>query len=93
MHTTSRVSLLRLPWGGYLVDTPGIREFGLWGMDPSDVRICFREIADRQGDCRFNDCAHDKEPDCAIKQAVQDGDIAAWRFESYQRILASLQEL
>ena len=91
-HTTSAVSLLHLPWGGYLVDTPGIREFGLWRTDPAEVRFRFREIAARQGDCRFNDCLHKKEPDCAVKQAVQDGDIAAWRYDSYLRILASLQE-
>ena len=91
-HTTSHVSLLCLPWGGYLVDTPGIREFGLWGMDLSEVRFRFREIEARQGDCRFNDCLHEREPDCAVKQAVDAGEITGWRYESYQRILASLRE-
>jgi ribosome biogenesis GTPase len=90
-HTTSAVSLLRLPWGGYLVDTPGIREFGLARMEPIHVGPCFREIAARAADCRFNDCLHEREPDCAVKAAVDDGSVTRWRYESYLRILESLR--
>ena len=91
VHTTTTVSLLRLPWGGYLVDTPGIREFGLWRMDPRDLRFWFREIAARLADCRFSDCLHEHEPDCAVQAAVEAGAITAARYESYLRILAGLR--
>jgi len=93
-HTTTTVSLLRLPWGdgGYLVDTPGIREFGLWRMEPSDVGHWFRDLARHLGACRFNDCVHETEPGCAVKAAVEAGYVATWRYESYLRILASVRE-
>ena len=91
-HTTTTVSLLRLPWGGYLVDTPGIREFGLWGVGPRDLAHWYREIAARAPDCRFNDCLHDHEPGCAVKEAATAGEIAACRYESYVRLLASVRE-
>jgi len=90
-HTTTTVSLLRLPWGGYLVDTPGIREFGLWRMELVDVALWFREMAERADSCRFNDCLHEAEPQCAVRAAVEAGDITAWRYESYRAILQSLR--
>lgn len=94
-HTTTTVSLLRLPWGdggGYLVDTPGVREFGLWRMEPSEVGHWFRDLARHLGECRFNDCLHETEPGCAVQAAVEAGAIAAWRYESYLRILQSVRE-
>ncbi len=91
-HTTTTVSLLRLPWGGYLVDTPGIREFGLWGLAPGDLGPCFPEIARHQPGCRFNDCLHESEPGCAVKEALSRGEIAGWRFDSYRKLLAALRE-
>ncbi len=91
-HTTTTVSLLRLPGGGYLVDTPGIREFGVWGMAPRDLGHWYREIAAEAARCRFGDCLHDREPGCAVKDAAAAGRIAACRFESYLRLLASLRE-
>ncbi|MEE8107103.1 MAG: ribosome small subunit-dependent GTPase A [Planctomycetota bacterium] len=91
MHTTTTVSLLRLPWGGYLVDTPGIREFGLWNLDPPDVRFYFREMAPVLRPCRFNDCLHENEPGCAVKPAVESGEIVGWRYESYLKILETLR--
>jgi ribosome biogenesis GTPase len=93
-HTTTTVSLLRLPWGdgGYLVDTPGIREFGLWRMEPSEVGHWFRDLARHLGACRFNDCLHETEPGCAVKAALEGGQIAAWRYESYLRILQSVRD-
>jgi ribosome biogenesis GTPase len=90
VHTTTTVSLLRLPWGGYLVDTPGIREFGLWNMEPSDLGVWFREFAKQLDQCRFNDCLHDTEPGCAVKAAVRSGTIPQWRHDSYLRILRSI---
>ncbi|HEX5138422.1 MAG TPA: ribosome small subunit-dependent GTPase A [Planctomycetota bacterium] len=91
-HTTTTVSLLRLPWGGYLVDTPGIREFGLWAMDPRELRHAYREMAVLAGGCRFTDCLHEREPGCAVKKAAAAGAIAPCRYESYLRLLASLRE-
>lgn len=91
-HTTTTVSLLRLPWGGYLVDTPGIREFGLWGIGPHDLAHWYRDIAAAAPRCRFNDCLHDREPGCAVKEAAGAGGIAACRYESYLRLLASVRE-
>jgi len=92
MHTTTTVSLLRLPWGGYLVDTPGIREFGLWNMELANVGVWFPEIARHSDDCRFNDCLHETEPGCAVKAALEQGGIVPWRYESYLRILESLRD-
>jgi len=90
-HTTTTVSLLPLPWGGYLVDTPGIREFGLWEMEERDIGHWFRDIEPLVHDCKFNDCLHENEPHCAVKAAVERGDLPAWRYESYLRILESLR--
>ena len=91
MHTTTTVRLLRLPWGGYLVDTPGIRAFGLWNMEPADVGYWFPEMRARMPDCRFHNCLHEKEPGCAVKAAVEAGEIVAWRHASYLRILEGLR--
>jgi len=92
LHTTTTVHLLRLPWGGYLVDTPGIRAFGLWNIDERDLGFWFREFAARLHDCRFNDCLHRTEPGCAILAAVESGQLPRWRHESYLRILQTLRE-
>jgi ribosome biogenesis GTPase len=91
-HTTTTVSLLPLPWGGYLVDTPGIREFGLWNMKLDDVAIWFRDLAPFVDQCRFNDCLHEREPDCSVRAALERGEIESWRYDSYLRILASMRE-
>jgi len=91
-HTTTTVSLLRLPWGGYLVDTPGIREFGLWDLEPRELGTWFREIAAHAHECRFNDCLHENEPACAVKAAVKSGAIVEWRHRSYLRLLQSLRD-
>lgn len=92
IHTTTTVSLLRLPWGGYLVDTPGIREFGLWRMEPRDLSRWYREIGQVAEDCRFGDCLHEREPGCAVKEAAAAGHVAAGRYDSYLRLLQSLRE-
>jgi ribosome biogenesis GTPase len=91
-HTTTSVSLLPLPWGGYLVDTPGIREFGLRDMEERDIGHWFRDLEPFLHQCRFNDCVHEKEPDCAVKAAVEHGEILPWRYESYLRILESIRD-
>jgi len=90
-HTTTSVSLLPLPWGGYLVDTPGIREFGLWEMEERDIGHWFRDFEPLVHDCKFNDCLHENEPQCAVKAAVERGEVPRWRYDSYLRILESLR--
>lgn len=90
-HTTTASRLYWLPdVGGWVADTPGMREFGLWGVFQNQLGDGFVEIADRAGDCRFRDCLHRHEPDCAIRAAVASGEMDAGRYESY---LALLEEL
>lgn len=82
------VSALMLPFeGGYLVDTPGFNEVGLWGIEPRELASCFPEFRPFIGECRFQDCRHVHEPGCPILAAVAHGDIAADRLESYQMLL------
>ena len=89
-HCTARVSLIRLEAGGYVVDTPGIREFTLWDIERSDVAQFFSDIWELSHDCRMPDCSHTHEPSCAVKGAVDDGRIPAGRYESYLSILESI---
>jgi ribosome biogenesis GTPase len=91
-HTTSQVSLLRLDEGGYVVDTPGIRELGLITVHRPELVLYFPEIAELVGQCRFNDCTHSHEPGCAVIEAVEDGRIPLSRYESYLSIYDSLPE-
>lgn len=92
-HTTTAARLYPLPQGGYLVDTPGIKELQLWQVDRSDLLQYFVEMAPLAGQCHFRDCRHRGEPGCAIRAAVESGQISALRFEGYQRIADSLEEL
>jgi ribosome biogenesis GTPase / thiamine phosphate phosphatase len=89
-HTTTTARLYRLPAGGELIDSPGIREFGLTHLDEQQVTEGFVEFRDVLGRCRFRDCRHRDEPGCALLEAVAQGDIAEERFVSYRRILESL---
>ncbi len=91
-HTTTFVQLLKLDFGGYVVDTPGIREFGLWDVEKRDLVVYFREMAHLVDGCKFKDCRHINEPGCAIKAAVEAGDIARARYESYVLIFNTMEE-
>jgi ribosome biogenesis GTPase len=91
-HTTTTARLFHLPDGGDLIDSPGIREFGLWHMTESQVLSGFRELAQLQGHCRFRDCRHEQEPGCAFIAAVKEGRVSEQRFASYRQILASMQD-
>ncbi len=82
-HTTTLVELFTLDCGGEVADTPGIREIGLWGVDTENLEHYFPEMKPYLGDCRYNDCAHVTEPDCAIQEAVETGEIHAERYRSY----------
>ncbi|HUT36232.1 MAG TPA: ribosome small subunit-dependent GTPase A [Planctomycetota bacterium] len=89
-HTTSAVSLLPLDFGGFVVDTPGVREFALYDLERDELQHCFPEMRERFGQCRFADCSHTHEPDCAVVAAVHAGGIDPARYESYCRIYESL---
>lgn len=91
-HTTTQVSLLRLDRGGYVVDTPGIRELGLITTHRPELVLHFPEIAALIDQCRFNDCTHIHEPGCAVIEAVDREEIPWSRYESYQSIYESLPE-
>ncbi len=88
-HTTVMAQLIPLSGGGYIVDTPGLREVGLWGVDLENLDYYFPEFRPYLGKCRFNDCRHLDEPGCAVLQAVEEGKISRRRYESYVRILLS----
>lgn len=82
-HTTTVTTLYPLDNGGYLADTPGIRGFGLWDMEPAELDYHFRDFRPLLGHCRFSDCTHHQEPQCAVVAAVAAGEIARSRYESY----------
>jgi ribosome biogenesis GTPase len=89
-HTTTQVMMHQLERGGFVADTPGIREFGLSGLRQSGLAHCYPEIAAAAERCRFGDCSHIHEPDCAVKADVKQGDISEARYHSYQKIYDEL---
>ncbi|GAA3846180.1 ribosome small subunit-dependent GTPase A [Streptomyces sp. NPDC003631] len=89
-HTTTTRNLLALPGGGVLIDTPGLRGVGLWDAE-TGVGQVFSEIEDLAAECRFQDCAHDAEPGCAVRAAVEDGELPQRRLESYRKLLRENQ--
>lgn len=91
-HTTTTAELFNLECGGRLIDSPGIREFGLWHMNRAQVAQGFKEFGPLLGTCKFRDCRHEQEPGCAILQAVHAGEISEQRLASYRHIVASLEE-
>jgi len=91
-HTTTRRQLLVLPdERGVLLDTPGMRELGMWGGEEG-LRRAFADVEDRAGHCRFRDCTHESEPGCAVREAVESGEIAEARVRSYRELLAEAAE-
>ncbi len=90
-HTTTQVNLLKLEMGGQVVDTPGIREFGLSGLHRSELARFYPEIAAVAG-CRFANCSHIHEPGCAVRMAVREGRLSAVRYDSYCKIRKTLPE-
>jgi ribosome biogenesis GTPase len=89
-HTTSQAIMLPLGDKSYVIDTPGIREFGLVGLRRQDLITHYPELVALAGRCRFSDCSHQHEPDCAVRQAAQHGAVSSMRLDSYQKIAASL---
>ena len=89
-HTTTHRQLLRLKSGVMIIDTPGMRELGMWGVD-GGLEEAFADVERYLGKCRFRDCRHDREPGCAIRLAIEAGELDESRWESYQKLKAEAQ--
>lgn len=92
-HTTTASRLYHFPHGGDVIDSPGVREFGLWHLEPEQIFNGFVEFQQYLGACKYRDCKHDNDPGCAIREAVIKGEIAQTRFENYHRILESMSQV
>ena len=92
MHTTTFAEMFDLPFGGRIIDTPGVKEFGLIDFEREELSHFFPEMRAIMNDCRFNNCLHINEPGCAVKQAVSDGGISEERYVSYLAILESIEK-
>ncbi len=92
MHTTTFSEMLRLPFGGWAIDTPGIKGFGTFDMEPEELSGYFREIFQFSKDCRFSNCTHTHEPGCAVLKAVEEHYIAQSRYQSYLSMLEDKEE-
>lgn len=91
-HTTTFSQMHALDIGGYVIDTPGIRVFRLFGVDAAHVRDLFPDFRELQARCRFSGCSHDHEPDCAVFDAVESGELPSSRYASYVEILDELRK-
>ncbi|MEO5588422.1 MAG: ribosome small subunit-dependent GTPase A, partial [Gemmatimonadaceae bacterium] len=91
-HTTVGALLHRLPDAGFVVDTPGLREVGMWGMPSEHLDACFREFREFLDECRFADCTHDSEPECGVRDAAAAGTISHDRYESYLKLRGELED-
>ncbi len=91
-HTTTTAQLLPLDFGGWCIDTPGIKSFGIWDLKKDEVEQYFSEIYETGHQCKFPDCSHTHENDCAVLAAVEKGDISPLRFSSYQYLLEALDQ-
>ncbi len=90
-HTTTYAQLIRLSEETYVVDTPGIREFGMVDLEPYEISLFFPEMRPHRESCRFYNCTHRHEPDCAVRTAVEDGNVPESRYKSYLNILKSIE--
>jgi ribosome biogenesis GTPase / thiamine phosphate phosphatase len=92
MHTTTFAEMFDLPFGGKVIDTPGIRELGLVDIEKQELSHYFPEMRERLNDCQFNNCMHINEPGCAIKEALKEGQINVDRYVSYMSILDTMSD-
>jgi len=90
IHTTTVVELFALPFGGFVVDSPGLKVLGIWDLEKEDVVNHYPEFFEYASHCRFPGCAHGPEPDCAVKAAVESGKIPEYRYRSYLAIRESV---
>jgi len=86
-HTTTFAEMFDLPFGGYIIDTPGIKGFGTVDMDPQEIDGYFPEFFKLKSKCKFKNCQHINEPNCAIKEAAENGDISFWRYQNYIQLV------
>lgn len=86
-HTTVSAEMYPLSTGGFVVDTPGLRDVGLWGIEPADVAAAFPDFAPYAGACKYDNCRHLEEPECAVRAAAEDGRLAQARLRSYRCLL------
>ena len=86
-HTTVAAEMYPLAGGGFVVDTPGLRDLGLWAVDPLEVSAAFPEFTSHASECRFDNCRHLEEPDCAVTDATRRGEISESRLASYRTLL------
>lgn len=91
-HTTTQASVHRLQDGGRLIDTPGVRQFGLWEMQPRELALLFPEFRELAPGCRFADCTHVHEPGCAVRAAIDAGEVPEHRVRVYRELLAAVEE-
>lgn len=92
-HTTTTARLLELPFDGYCVDTPGIRSFGIWDLEPDDLKHYFSEFFEESRHCAFTDCSHLHEPGCKVRTMVEEGTLSVLRYESYVNLYESLKKV
>ncbi len=90
-HTTTFAEMIPISIGGFIIDTPGIKEFGMVRMDKHEVTHYFRELFALKGQCKFNNCLHVNEPDCAVLKALDENKIANFRYKNYLNILDTLE--
>ena len=91
-HTTTTARLFHLPGGGDLIDSPGIREFGLWHISEEELLHGYRELSELAGHCRFRNCTHRHEPGCALREAAESGQVSAERLANFFQIADTLDE-
>jgi ribosome biogenesis GTPase len=91
-HTTVGALLHPLPDAGYVVDTPGLREVGMWGMPSEHLDTCFPEFREPLTQCRFGDCTHRSEPECGVRDAVASGEVSSARYDSYVKLREELED-
>ena len=91
-HVTTRANLIPLKKGGYCIDTPGIKSFGIWLLTKKDIKTHFKEFLDYSVFCKYHDCDHLAEPNCAVKKAVEEKKIPMLRFDAYRSLIESLEK-
>ncbi|PNH87878.1 small ribosomal subunit biogenesis GTPase RsgA [Vibrio diazotrophicus] len=91
-HTTTAARLYHIPSGGDLIDSPGVREFGLWHLEADDITKAYVEFRSYLGGCKFRDCKHGEDPGCILREAVEKGEVSRTRYENYHRIIESMDE-
>lgn len=91
-HTTTAARLYHIPSGGDLIDSPGVREFGLWHLEADDITKAYVEFRTYLGGCKFRDCKHGDDPGCILREAVEKGEVSRTRYENYHRIIESMDE-